>query len=358
MTTKRKELLIAIIVGVLVGGTILYLLVDWLCLEPAAKADKTFADKQEEIAKLKKSIAANSKSRDTLQTYAGLTLGTDASKVGAQTRARLTAMIDKVGLTNVSGTGSVPLTYISPKSVSSGGGVVGQSLGWKISAKGRLDQVMDFLCYLDAEPYVHKIDRLTIRPNGPDVQIDLDFMTLVMAPVKDASFRPVETMPATTQPTLDLQEHRASYAVIAARDVLRPYMQRIPPPPPPPPPPDPPKEGDPPPPPPPPPPPANPEERMRVADLTIYNGQEEVAVYDTATSNRVSRLKVGDALAGGTIVCIDRRPLPMRNNPNLQSPGRVIVLIGEEFFAIEVGTVVAWKYRMSNELLPEGLRKT
>jgi len=359
--TKRKEFLIAIVVGVLVGGTILYLLVDNLCLKKAADIEDSIAVKQKEIAELEKSVAANGKSRKTIATYAAQTLGTDASKVGSQVQARLTAIIAKVGLTNTSGTGSPPLDYISPKALPSGQGV-GQSLGWKISAKGRLDQVVDFLCYLDAEPYVHKIDRLRLAPNGPDVQVDLDFMTLVMVPVKDANSKTVTTMPATTQPSVDMAERRTSVQVIAARDVLRPYIQRIPPPPDPPPPPTPPTDTQPAPTPPVPPPTPpveqNPDGRMRIADLTIYGGLEEVAVYDTATANRVERKKVGDKLAGGTIVMIDRRPLPRRDNPNLTSPGRVIVLIGEEYFAIEVGTVLTWKYPLSAELLPAALKKS
>ena len=97
---------------------------------------------------------------------------------------------------------------------------------------------------------------------------------------------------------------------------------------------------------------------MKIADLTIYKGQEEVAVYDITTPSRVDRLKVGDALGGGTVVMIDRRPLPRRDNPNLDSPGRVILMIGQEYFAIEVETVVARKYPMPAELLPPELKKS
>ena len=97
---------------------------------------------------------------------------------------------------------------------------------------------------------------------------------------------------------------------------------------------------------------------MKIADLTIYNGQEMVGVYHTDTASRVERLKVGESLGGGTIVMIDRRELPRRDNPNLVSPGRVILRIGDEYFAIDVETVVARKYPVPADRLPPELGRS
>jgi len=358
--TKRKDVLIAIIVGVLVGGSILYMLVNWLCLAPAAKLDGYLADAKKAIGVYNDSIAANGKSRDTLKKFVAQTLGTDQeiSKVSSLTQTRLEAMVSKAGLTHVNGNSLPALDPISARALAGG---VGKAVGWKISAKGKLDQVIGFLCELDAEPYLHKIEKLTLKPNGPDVQVDLEYLTLLMIEMKDTSFKPLPTMALETlqqPPTPSLDDRLASVQLISVRDVLRPYIPR--PPDPPPPPPQPPttqQAEQPPPPQPTPPQPQDPNARMKVADLSIYNGREEVGVYHT-DSNRVQRLKVGEALGGGTIVMIDRRPLPRRDNPNLFSPGRVILLMGDQYFAVEVERTVAEKYQMAAEQLPQGLKKS
>ena len=345
----RRDKLIAIVVGTLVGGTILYIAVNGLCLSPASQLDAQTRERLNKVAQLKKSIAANSDSRRKLAAFAAGTLGTEseANKVSSILETRLTEILKQVGLTSPTVAGSPPLDSVRPTALPK---KAGAQLGWRISAKGRLDQVLELLYYLDAEPYLHKVEQLSITPAGNEVKVDVTFLTLVLPEIKDASLRAVTTMPAATQPA-SLEERKIAYALIAARDVLRPYIQRVVQP----------QPND-------PPPgqhevtpdtlPADPTARLKLSDMSIYNGQDDqVGFYDLTTPDKVQWMKIGDAMAGGKIVCIDRRPLPKREKPELDSPGRIIIQIGQEYFAVEVETTVAQKYPLPADKLPTGLKK-
>jgi hypothetical protein len=75
------------------------------------------------------------------------------------------------------------------------------------------------------------------------------------------------------------------------------------------------------------------------------------------TNQKTFRYKLGDALAEGTVVMVDYRPLPMPGNEGLQSFSRVIVKIGDEYWAIERGQTLADKRRLAPDQLPESLSK-
>ena len=71
---------------------------------------------------------------------------------------------------------------------------------------------------------------------------------------------------------------------------------------------------------------------------------------DTA-AQKTHRYKLGDQLAGGTVVCIDYRELPMPDSFTL-SESRVILKMGAEFWAIERGKTLADKHKLNAEQLP------
>ena len=81
-------------------------------------------------------------------------------------------------------------------------------------------------------------------------------------------------------------------------------------------------------------------ETFRVVSLSEWQGQPEVHVRDL-TAQKTQRYKPGDALAGGTIALVDYRALPLAGGNGLLSHSRVIVRVGEEFFAIERGQTLA-----------------
>ena len=67
--------------------------------------------------------------------------------------------------------------------------------------------------------------------------------------------------------------------------------------------------------------------------------------------------KPGDELAGGKIVMIDYRKMPFPKKPALLSQSRVILIIGEDYWAIERGNTLADKHKLVPEQLPENLAK-
>jgi hypothetical protein len=78
-----------------------------------------------------------------------------------------------------------------------------------------------------------------------------------------------------------------------------------------------------------------------------------VVVLDT-TAQKTRRYKTGDELAGGKIVSVDYREMPMPDSFAL-SESRVIVQIGSEFFAIERGRTLADKRKLELDQLPRDI---
>jgi len=63
---------------------------------------------------------------------------------------------------------------------------------------------------------------------------------------------------------------------------------------------------------------------LRVVSLSEWKGEPEVHVRDS-TNQKTLRYRPGDTLAGGTIVMIDYRPLPLPGNEAIKSFSRVIL---------------------------------
>ena len=136
--------------------------------------------------------------------------------------------------------------------------------------------------------------------------------------------------------TLDSTQRR-SYDAIVQRDLLRPYIPK-------------------------PPPPASATapadaglDRLTVVSLSDWSGTPEVHVSD-AGSQKILRLRKGDALAGGEVVMIDYRTLPMPGKPGIVSYSRVILKIGNAYWAVEHGQTLAAKYQLAPEQIPSHLR--
>ena len=79
-------------------------------------------------------------------------------------------------------------------------------------------------------------------------------------------------------------------------------------------------------------------------------------VFDT-NQNKTANYKPGDTLAGGKIVMIDYRKMPFPKKPALLSQSRVILSIGEEYWAIERGNTLADIHRLESDQLPTNLAK-
>ena len=89
--------------------------------------------------------------------------------------------------------------------------------------------------------------------------------------------------------------------------------------------------------------------------LPDWDNKHEVLVQDSA-SQQLRIYKAGDALGGGTVQMIDYRFLPSPANPQILSPSRVILKVGPDFWAIELGQAVTEKRRLKRDQLPPQLQ--
>jgi hypothetical protein len=101
-------------------------------------------------------------------------------------------------------------------------------------------------------------------------------------------------------------------------------------------------------------PPVSRDTRLQVVSLACWGKGPEIWVKDTGR-NRVERLKIGEPLAGGTISCVDYRNLPEPNRPENLSPSRVIIKIGGDYYAVELGWTLNRRYLVHKDRLPPEL---
>jgi hypothetical protein len=90
--------------------------------------------------------------------------------------------------------------------------------------------------------------------------------------------------------------------------------------------------------------------------LSQWGRQQDISVKDTQTGE-VQRYNLGDDLAGGNIVMVDYRQMPQPDDPELLSPSRLIMKVGKDYFAVELGANFAQKHPMAGETLPPELQE-
>jgi len=188
-----------------------------------------------------------------------------------------------------------------------------------------------------------RVENITMLPvdGVTEVRIDFQFLSLIVGPTKYAKQEPLKAR-AVQAETLG-SEHRTRFTAITQRAFFLPYQKKPAPPPTP--------TATPPSAPTPPGP-----ETYKIVSLSEWKGQQEIMVLDS-NQNKTASYKPGDELAGGKIVMIDYRKMPFPKKPALLSQSRVILIIGEDYWAIERGNTLADKHKLVPEQLPENLAK-
>jgi hypothetical protein len=214
-------------------------------------------------------------------------------------------------------------------------------IGWIIQGEGALSNIVNLLFLLENSPYVHRVENVSVTTGDAvgRVRARFRYLTLVMDPSPE-----VKRIALAQKYALESPE-RHIYDDLIARDILRPYIKRPAPPPQP--------RAT----------PGNPGgtptpgspglESFKIVSLSEWNGEPEVHVLDSS-AQKTRRFKTGDELAGGKIVCVDYREMPMPDSFAL-SESRVIVQIGSDFWAIERGKTLAEKHKLDPAQLPRDL---
>ena len=215
-------------------------------------------------------------------------------------------------------------------------------LGWNVQGDGPLTDVIDLIFKLKSAPQVSKIDGLTVSTGDKPglVRVRFRYLTLVVDPAPAC-----DPINLASEVSLEGPERKV-YDDLIARDILRPYIRRSPevsnskgnslaa------------KAAK----------PAPGPESFRVVSLSEWQGEPEVHVRDL-TNETTFRYKPGDFLAGGSVVMIDYRSLPMPGRETVQSESRVILRVGQEFWAIDRGQTLGDKHLLKPDQLPQELAK-
>lgn len=331
---NKREKTLLILVCALVGVFALGFGVHFIVMKPAKDIDRQISGLRRDLAKLKTERLNYFADEDKVKGFAQRTFATELDRASARSGEMLTQSILQSGLKESEFT-RLP---VGPRKIRGA-----NEIGWSVQGDGPLMRVVNLIYVLQESPQLHRVESLVILAGDTAgrVKVRFRYLTLVIDPAPEVTLTNL-----VARRTLDSEERRI-YDSIVQRDLLRPYVKRPPPPPAPP-------ATQPLPPPAPSVPPGP--ESMRVVSLSEWQGQPEVHVRDLVNERTIC-YQVGDALAGGTIVMIDYRALPMPGNALLQSFSRVIVQIGTEYWAIERGRTLMEKYKLTPEQLPETLSK-
>jgi len=329
---NAREKILAGVVGGIVGVFVLGFGVRAALIKPLKDIDKRIATSKATFAKINAEKLQSFSTEDRMKVAATKTFGDSVDQASATSGEILTKRILQSGLEENDFT-RLP----SPPRKLKGA----QEIGWIVQGEGPLTNIVNLLFVLENSPYLHRVENLSVL-NGEApgrVKVRFRYLTLVLDPSPEVTRKALPDKFA-----LESTERR-SYDDIIARDIFRPYIKRPPPPPP--------KPGK-----------TNPgstaptpagpgPESFKVVSLSEWNGLPEIHVLD-GTGQRTIRYRPGDQLAGGTVVCIDYRELPMQGSFAL-SESRVILKVGGEFWAIERGKTLADKYKMAADQLPREL---
>lgn len=338
----RREAIMAAGAGIICVAFVSYLAINRVFLLPAEERVNQARDIQ---AKIDRAVAERKKEdahKAHLKSLIERTFGNDELKVSEEVRSLITEVLSQSGV-------SAQNLSLKPLVGSRVPGVY-KEIGWTVRVRGKLAQIINFLYLTAREPHLHRLDNLVLNPvpGGTDVELQVKYGTLVLEPPKGEKMPPIALAEGMDLPPLDAPE-RTQYNLIATRDLFRPYIPgqkrpqqeerpprdepRSP------------REAA---------PPRVPEGRYRVVGLPFWGGTPDIIVRDTS-GNKVAKYKPGEELAGGKIVTVDYRPMPLPNKPEILSQSRVVLLIGGEYYAVELGSSLAEKHLLKPNELPPGL---
>jgi hypothetical protein len=331
--SKREKILAALVGAVIVvfaGGFGLRAI--WM--KPLKELDRKTAGLRERLDKVRGERRAFFAAEDTVKKFARRAFSDELDQASAKSGEMLTKTILQSGLPETEFT-RLP---VGPRKLAGA-----SEIGWSVQGEGKLQRVIDLVFLLQESPFVHRVDGLVISPGDVPgyVRVRFRYLTLVMEPAPI-----VDPIDLKAKYTLESPE-RLIYNTIVTRDILRPYVKRQATP----------KPGA----------PTQPgtspapvippgPESFRIVSLSEWMGEPEIHVRDLI-NQRTLRYKAGNNLAGGTVVMVDYRRMPMPGTVGLESYSRVIVKIGSDFWAIEHGKTLAEKHKLPQNDWPEQLAK-
>ncbi len=338
---NKREKILAAGAGLIIAGFVTYLAINRVFLMPAARQ---FNQARELVIQIEEAYAEKAREpsyKIRLAQLAAKTYGVDELKVSEKIRTRITAVLAASGL-------SAERLTLKPITGARVPGIY-KEVGWMVQVRGGLEKIINFLYLMTREPHLHRLDNLVLSPiqSHTDVELQVKYATLVLYPPKGETLVTGKAA-AEIDPAALEGADRKHYQVIATRDLFRPYIRARQP--------EPTRPTPKPTAPSPPRPPEVPRGRYRLVGLPTWGGKTDILVRDSSSGN-VASYKTGDDLAGGTIVTVDYRPLPMPGKPGILSSSRIVLRVDAEYHAVELGRYLSEKHALKAEQWPPGLTK-
>jgi len=340
---STREKILALTISLAVVLFTFYLAVDKLFLSQRDRLNGQRTSLRHKIDAANQAMKDYEKQVAKLPDLLAKTFGSDENVASERVRARLVNLLKASGMkTDISLTPQSSAKVRSPR-----GDIAGNEVTWQVVTEGKLDQLIDFVYLLDNEPYLHRIESLSLTPRSGSGTIEMRLRFLSFVPAKRHG-KDVPPGAVAEQPPSERLDspRRKLYEVIASRDAFRPYLRYQAPPvavrPAP---------------------PVGPRPTVvhaptappeKVVSLAMWAGRQEVYVRNQSTGE-IRVLKPGQTLAGGKIVMIDYRRLPMPGEPQMLSTSRVILQKGGSYWAIELGQDTTIAHRMPEDQLPQAL---
>jgi hypothetical protein len=331
---NRRERILLISVSSVAVLILLGVVIHYAIALPLKRLDKQIAATRTEIAAVATERRNYFADEERVKGFARQAFSDDIDKASAKSGQILTQLILQSGLAESEFT-RLPF---GPRKLRQA-----NEIGWSVQGEGPLMQVVNLLFLLEVSPYLHRVEGVTLTPGDAPgrAKVRFRFLTLILIPNPT-----VDAKDPVPKLTLDSPERRRLDAIVS-RDILRPYIKR------------------------PPTPPAAPQspantaaalaakplpgpESLRIVSLSEWEGSPEIHIRDTA-NERTLRYRPGDPMAGGVVVMVDYRPLPMPGKELLKSFSRVILKIDNEYWAVERGRTLADKYKLKPDQLPAKL---
>lgn len=344
MTAKDKKKLLIVLAAV-VAVVVLYRLVDGLFIAPGTRLAGEIQALGDTVRKLKADNDRIAGINRRLGGYYARTFSTDESKVGEEMRARLMDLLAPSGLS----TEQLNSSAVSPRLIASGAKSKDKEISRTVTINGaKLSHVVNLLYLLETQTPLHRMEALSLTPvSDGKINVQFKYATLAMEPPK-AGLKAATSSATESAGTLDTPQ-REMFEMIATRDMFRPYVPRPPvakveptrtPEP------DPtPRISE------------SQDSRLRVTGLPTLFGKDYVYVLNTG-NNETRTYKPGDQWGDAKVVMVDCRPMPRRGNPRDLSDSRVLLKIGQDYWAVEIGDTLADKHRMTSADLPPQLLKS
>ena len=339
---NKREKTLALVVAGMVGLLLIGVMVNRMYLEPKRQLQNQLAGARHTYQQNQGTLESGRFAAQLIAEKVDRTLATDPSEALSLSRSRLVDMLEQADL-------PVQLTRIDPERVDRHADNL--TVGWSVSTRGRLAQIHRFLYMLGADPYLGRIENMTLRaqPRGVEYTLSLRYLTLVL---RNAGREAPSQL--TPVPVADDERYRQSWALVS-RNIFRPFLPRPAPPP------REPRQAE--------QPQPQPQQRQpepeqpRPRPTHVLSSLTETpkgydivvrSVIDGRTS--FSDYSIGDRLGGGRIVMVEVRWREDPNHEQRYSPSRVILDIDGDYWAIEIDQPLTRRYRIASDRLPEALQ--